>query len=29
MTNEKMTIHQALCELKILDKRIATLIKDA
>lgn len=29
MTNEKMTIHQALCELKILDKRIPTLIKDA
>ena len=29
MTNEKMTIHQALCELKILDKRIPALIKDA
>lgn len=29
MTNEKMTIYQALCELKILDKRIPALIKDA
>lgn len=29
MTNEKITIHQALCELKILDKRIPALIKDA
>lgn len=26
MTNEKMTIHQALCELKILDKRINTFM---
>lgn len=26
MTKEKMTIHQALCELKILDKRINTLM---